>query len=181
MQPDDTRSYMPGSRSFAPGSYTPTPAYPVSGPPASPPVGEYPTAPYALPAQQPKRRRPGAGVVILIVMLGVLAVTVGYFALERFGVVGGPSAADAEDACRNAIESQAQKNITDANTTTDVAAVTVVEVNTQKAVKVGDGWRVNGEVRFNIVSLLGNTPSTVFLTCNATAEHGEVVTSVTKR
>jgi hypothetical protein len=178
MQPDDTRSYMPGR----PASYTSMPAFPVNEPVSPPPqFGEYPTAPYSLPAQRPKRRRPGAGLLILLAALAVLAVVVAYFGLQHFGVIGGPTAADAEAACRTAIESQAQKSIESANTTTDGAAATVADVEIQPAVKVGDGWRVNGDAKFNIVSLLGNTPSTVFLTCNATVENGEIVTAVTKR
>jgi hypothetical protein len=178
MQPDDTRSYMPGR----PASYTSTPAFPVNGPVSpAPQFGEYPTAPYSLPAHRPSRRRPGAGLLILLAALAVLAVVVAYFGLRHFGVIGGPTAADAEAACRAAIESQAQKSIESANTTTDGAAATVADVEIQPAVKVGDGWRVNGDAKFNIVSLLGNTPSTVFLTCNATVENGEIVTAVTKR
>lgn len=170
--------------STRPTSHTATPAFQVGAPRQVGPQ-EYATAAFRPPMPAPRRGRPvwltvaGALAVGLALAAGVAAV-----ASRGSGLVpaAGPVAADAERKCRSAIELEAQDRVQTVNAKdTGVAVATVAGVDIATAVKKGAGWTVDGTMRFNLLSFLGNLPATVYVTCDATVSGRDLTTTLHSR
>jgi hypothetical protein len=157
----------------------------VHHPPVTPdPGGEPLTLAELMPA--PARRRfPWKVVGAAVAVLAVFA-AVGVFAYAtRPGSMSartiGPSRADAVRECRAAVESEAQRRVTSANSGSGAAAATVGGVDMADPMWSQPAWRLDATIRFTIVSIFGQTPATVYVRCTASRSGGRTLTSIAPR
>lgn len=180
--PDDETAQHSAYFAAVPTTHTASPAFPVS-PPRQVGPQEYATAAFRPPA--PRRGRPAWMTVAGALAVGLaLAAGVAAVASRGSGLVpaAGPVAADAERECRSAIELEAQGRVQSVNAKdTGVAVATVAGVDIATAVKKGAGWTVDGTMRFNLLSFLGNLPATVYVTCDATVSGRDLTTTLHSR
>jgi hypothetical protein len=137
-----------------------------------------------------KRRRTYStrAIVLLSLAAGFLlgapvAASAAYQHNGSFVPVVGPTAADAERECKSATETLAQQHLDDvmADESSSGVGATVIGVEVGHAEEASFGWTVDGTIRYNLVSFLGNIPITLYVTCEASVKDGDITTDVHKR
>jgi hypothetical protein len=93
----------------------------------------------------------------------------------------GPTRAGAVRECQAAVESEAQRRVTSANSGSGGAAATVGGVDMSDPVWSQPAWKVDATIRFTIVSIFGQTPATVYVRCTASRSGGRTSTSISSR
>lgn len=89
------------------------------------------------------------------------------------------SAADARQACKTAIETDAQGRVARVNDGPDNGTYASLDsVDTDPAVATGGGYTVNGTEHFSVASILGAFPHAVLVVCTATPATGGTLSTV---
>ncbi|MGC4886721.1 hypothetical protein [Micromonospora sp. DT227] len=156
---------------------TPPPAD-FPDPPAVPPPAE---APPLEPTPTPtKSKLP----IILAAVFGALllvAIAIGgtlYFVGDRDGL----TREQAERECRTALEREAHRRTSNLNGSDLGVLNSVTGVDLQDVWETDEGWSVNGSVNVTMTTpILGQTPTSFGLTCDAVATDNGVRTTVKNR
>lgn len=163
-----------------------TPAVQVGAPPISSyqPIGPQTYAPIVLPRR--RRRLHPLWTAVFALLLGLaLAIPVVLLAVDHNGyylLPHTPTAAEAKQACKTAIEAEAQGRLENAQRDAgDSIVPTLAGVDVDEPVRTAIGYTVNGTLRFAALSFLGSLPATVFVTCTATIKGSGLTTSVANR
>jgi hypothetical protein len=101
---------------------------------------------------------------------------------KSVGIPHVPTAAEAKQACKAAIEEDAQGRRERANADGgDSAVATVAGVDVSEPVRTDSGYTVDGTMRFQVASILGDLPNTVYVQCQATIDGSRLTTTVANR
>lgn len=137
-----------------------------------------------MPAPTRRSRRPwkavGIVAVAVVVLAGLGALVWVLRPVPASARTIGPSKAAAVRECRSAVESEAQRRTTAANSG-EGAVATVGGVDMADPVWSTPAWKVDATIRFNLVSIFGQTPATVYVRCTASMSGGKVSTSISSR
>lgn len=152
-----------------------TPAWPPADPSAAP------TAYSPTPPPPPRRSRlplivGAAAAVVLLIGAAVAAVLV-------FGG-GDLDRETAQRECRTALEREAEQRADNLGGPSDTGVlVSLSGVELRETWEIDGGWAVNGAATYTLTTpIVGDTPTTVSLTCEATTgDGGEVRTAVKNR
>jgi hypothetical protein len=131
------------------------------------------------------RKAPTWLTVVLSTAAGlVLAAGVSGYALSTHGYTlpHTPTPAEAKQACKTAIEDEAQRRFDRANTAGNGTAVGgIAGIDVTEPIRTSTGYTVDGTIRYQVLSILGTLPGSVFVTCTATINKSALSTTVTNR
>jgi len=132
-----------------------------------------------------KRLSPMWTALVALVVGLALAVPVVLLAADRQGIAiipVTPSVADAKAACKSAIELEAQGRLKRATEDAgDTAIPSLAGVDIAEPVRTTSGYTVDGTIRFSILSIFGQIPGSVYVTCDAAISGSKLTTSVRNR
>lgn len=165
---------------------SPTPAVQVGAPPTQTFQFAGPQTYVALPVQKRRRKLHPLWTAVFALLVGLaLSLPVVVLAVDHNGyylLPHTPTSAEAKQACKSAIEAEAQGRLENAQRDAgDSVVPTLAGVDVDEPVRTATGYTVNGTLRFAALSFLGTLPATVYVTCTATIKGSVLTTSVDNR